>query len=385
VRTDRPRRIAIVHSFYSRRTPSGENVVVEAQLDALTQAGHTVELVAQRAEDREASRTYPLQAAATAASGFGPSPIAELERFRPDVVHVHNLFPNFGTRWLRHWPGPIVATLHNFRPLCSNGYLFRDGEVCTLCVDGSSVNAVRHKCFHDSAIATAPVAWRTRRGVPGDAVLSRADATIVLSERSQEIFLANGYDAERMHLVPNFADDPYGDQPATDHPSTWLFAGRISAEKGILGLAAAWPAEETLDVAGYGPQTAELRAASGPSVRLLGGVEPGELARIRPGYEALIIPSLWFEGAPLVFVEALAAGLPVIALAGSGAADSVAAHGVGVVVPRPLTADGVRAAMAEVRHGGAALRKHCREVYARHFAKDVWVRATEAVYDQVLD
>jgi glycosyltransferase involved in cell wall biosynthesis len=137
VRTDRPRRIAIVHSFYSHRTPSGENVVVQAQVDALREAGHDVELVAQCAEEREARRSYPLEAAATAASGIGPSPVRQLQRFGPDVVHVHNLFPNFGTRWLRRWRGPLVATLHNFRPVCSNGYLFRDGHVCTLCIDSS--------------------------------------------------------------------------------------------------------------------------------------------------------------------------------------------------------------------------------------------------------
>lgn len=384
MRTDRPRRIAIVHSFYSHRTPSGENVVVQAQVDALREAGHDVELVAQRAEEREARRSYPLEAAATAASGIGPSPVRQLQRFGPDVVHVHNLFPNFGTRWLRRWRGPLVATLHNFRPVCSNGYLFRDGHVCTLCIDSSSLQAVRHKCFHDSAVATAPVAWRTRRGVSGDPVLNRADVTIVLSERARDIFTANGYPLDRMQLVPNFTDDPYGALPAERPPGGFLYAGRISAEKGVLGLAASWPGEEQLDVAGYGPQEDELRAAAGPSVRLLGRVDPEELARARPGYEALLIPSLWFEGAPLVFVEALAAGLPVIALEGSGAADSVLAHGVGTTVPRPLTEAALRAALAGIRAGGASLRQHCRDVYAQHFSKQTWVRATEAVYDRAV-
>ena len=79
-------------------------------------------------------RTYPLEAAATVATGLGPSPIEQLRRFRPDVVHVHNLFPNFGKRWLRTWDGPMVATMHNYRPICPAATLFRDGRVCRDCL-----------------------------------------------------------------------------------------------------------------------------------------------------------------------------------------------------------------------------------------------------------
>lgn len=383
LRTERPRRIAIVHSFYSQRTPSGENVVVHSHADALREAGHTVTVVAQHAEDREARRAYPVEAAVSAAFGFGPSPLRALQEFAPDVVHVHNLFPNFGTRWLRHWDGPLVATIHNFRPVCSNGYLFRDGHVCTLCLDRSSWQAVKHRCFHDSPVATAPVAWRTRRGVPGDAVMSRADATIVLSERARALYRDTGYPDARMHLLPNFADDPYGELPA-GQPAGWLYAGRISAEKGIVELATCWPADEQLDVAGYGPQEDSLRELGAEGVKVLGKLEPAELGRVRPGYEALVIPSLWFEGAPMVLVEALATGLPVVALDGSGAADTVRAYGVGAVVPRPLTTDGLRAAFAQIRAGGAQLRRHCRDVFEANFTKQVWLRATEAVYDKVL-
>jgi hypothetical protein len=129
-------RIAIVHSFYNSRVPSGENVVVTAQVQALRAAGHDVRLVAQYSDERLQRRRYPAEAAVTVITGLGPDPSAELTAFAPDIVHVHNLFPNFGTRWLERWPGHLVATLHNFRPMCVAGSLSRDGEVCTLCPDG---------------------------------------------------------------------------------------------------------------------------------------------------------------------------------------------------------------------------------------------------------
>src|SRR4051812_31099182 len=75
-------------------------------------------------------RAAKLGAAFAVASGYGASPLSALSRFKPDVVHVHNLFPNWAWRWLNEWDGPLVATLHNFRPLCAAGTLFRDDHNC---------------------------------------------------------------------------------------------------------------------------------------------------------------------------------------------------------------------------------------------------------------
>jgi hypothetical protein len=99
--SDRHLRIAVVHSYYSSRQPSGENVVVDLQIDALHRAGHEVELIARRTGDLEPARTYPVAAALRVASGRGASPRDRIAAFEPDVVHVHNLFPNWGRRW--HW------------------------------------------------------------------------------------------------------------------------------------------------------------------------------------------------------------------------------------------------------------------------------------------
>ena len=106
-------RVAIVHSYYSSRQPSGENVVVDAQAAALTEAGHDVHVVARRTDEEERRSLHSVRAAWTVATGVGADPTDELRAFRPDVVHVHNLFPNFGTSWLARWAGPVVATLRD--------------------------------------------------------------------------------------------------------------------------------------------------------------------------------------------------------------------------------------------------------------------------------
>src|SRR5690606_21612300 len=153
----RPVKVAIVHSFYRSGQPSGENLAVTAQIEALSQAEVEVALVG-RWSDREVRHPWdPVRVAMITATGRGGDPTAELRRLRPDLVHVHNLFPSMGTRWLGQWQGPIVATVHNYRPLCANGLLLRDGHFCTDCVSHGTLNAVRHGCYRDSRMATIPL------------------------------------------------------------------------------------------------------------------------------------------------------------------------------------------------------------------------------------
>ena len=111
-------RIAIVHSYYSSAQPSGENVVVDLQADALRRAGHEVRVIGARTDEKSKEFAYSMRSAVRASTGLGASPSRQLLEFEPHVVHVHNLFPNFGSRWLEQWDGPVVATLHNFRSIC---------------------------------------------------------------------------------------------------------------------------------------------------------------------------------------------------------------------------------------------------------------------------
>lgn len=100
-------KVASVHSYYSNRQPSGENVVVGAQAAALRAQGVDVRIIAARTDALESNGGYKLRSAVTVATGSGPSPLKDLEEFRPDVVHVHNLFPNWGTGWIDRWEGPF--------------------------------------------------------------------------------------------------------------------------------------------------------------------------------------------------------------------------------------------------------------------------------------
>lgn len=372
-------RIALVHSFYASGQPSGENEAVRDQARALREAGHEVAVAAAHTDELAGAKAYPLRAAAAVATDRGRTPLATLRHFSPDVVHVHNLFPNFARGWVRRWDGPLIATLHNYRPLCAGATFYRSGATCTKCLDGDRWAGLRHGCYRESRLATAPLAWANRGGAAEDPLIERADRLVVLSELSRLMYLRAGLQPDRLALIPNFVGDPTERATADRDTGRWVFVGRLTAEKGVLELLRRWPPGEPLDIVGDGELLAAARAVAPASVRFTGRMDRAELRRRLPGWRGLIFPSRCLEGAPLVQVEALAAGLPVLAFHGSSVAESVRVHGTGAVVgwDQPL-----RPALDAAAAHFPALRAHCRRVFDDHFSERTWLRQTLALYTE---
>lgn len=375
VEPDDALRVAVVHSFYSSRQPSGENVVVNLQVDALRRAGHDVLLVDRSTDELEQSVTYPLRAGLRAATGRGDSPLAEIEAHRPDVVHVHNLFPNLGRRWVEQLQTPLVATLHNYRPICPAATLFRDGASCTLCPDSRSARpAVTHACFKGSRAQTLPVALGTR--FADDPLLRRADRIVTLHDDMLQTYAHYGVSADRLVTVPNFVPSRSG--PDAERTDPWLFVGRLTHDKGIIELLTHWPAERALAIVGTGPQDDEAKALAGPHVTFLGQRSATEVGELMSTSRGLVFPSLWPEGLPTVYLEALASGLPTLAWPQSVVGSLVARDGTGIVTSGDLRADLER---AERRF--PSLGPHCQTVFDRRYSEQAWVAAMTEVYRSV--
>ncbi len=381
-------RIAIVHSYYSSRQPSGENVVVDAQAAALVAAGHHVHVVARRTDHEERRPLHSVRAAWTVATGVGADPTDELRAFRPDVVHVHNLFPNFGTAWLSRWSGPVVATLHNFRPMCAAGTLYRDGAVCTACPDGDPMAALRNSCYRDSRVATLPLVASHRGGLLADPVVHRADALVALTDVAASVYRKYGVDVHRLHVVPNFVDAPAeltADEAAERSEPCWVYVGRLSPEKGIEELIEVWPRDVRLDVYGDGPLARRLARRTGPNVHYLGSVDRATLRSQLTRYTGLVFPGRSLEGGyPLSVIEGMAFGLPCVAVAGSSAGDLVARHGGGAVLSQEATAEDWAQALAVVESTRAAQSRAARDAYRTCFTRQHWLDSIGALYSAVV-
>ncbi|WP_338898244.1 glycosyltransferase family 4 protein [Streptomyces sp. TG1A-60] len=375
----KPLRIALVHSFYRSSAPGGENEAPLDQAEALRRAGHEVRMVAAHTDELQRQPLYAMRCAVTVAGGRGRSPLSDLRAFAPDVVHVHNLFPNFGRAWVTDWHGPLVATLHNFRPLCAAATLYRDGAVCTRCPDGDRWAGLRAGCYRGSRLATLPLAWAGRRGPTADPLLRRADRLVVLSGLSRATYAAAGVDERRLALIPNFVPGVNGTD--AEPGERWVYVGRLTTEKGILELLRRWPADELLDVIGNGPLEEACRAAAPRSVRFHGALERTELRRRLPGYRGLVFSSRCYEGAvPLVYIEALAAGLPVLTFEGSAAPGAVRGEGTGTVTAWD---DPLNQVLREAASRFPGLRDHCRRVYEEAYSEQIWTTRVVQLYGEL--
>lgn len=315
-------KILQLHTRY--REPGGEDAVVRAEADLLRLAGHevvvhhvknpaglfeTITPVVKAAWNAEAARTVRRLA----------------RQVRPDVAHVHNTWFALSPAVLpalQQASVPVVLTLHNYRLLCVNGLLFRDGRPCMDCVGTHPWHGVQHRCYRSSVSASAVVAGCISVHRARGTWLRDVDAFVALTEAARQVFLSGGLPAERIRVKPNFVPDPGPRSQPPSRSRTVLYVGRLAPGKGVDVLLRAWakgrPDGLELLVVGDGELRRELEAIAPDGVRFVGRITPPEVRQVMLDARALVFPSVWQEPFGLVLIEALACGLPVIASDQSG-------------------------------------------------------------------
>lgn len=381
-------KILVAHNRYQGR--GGEDVVFEAEVDLLRAAGHSVETltVSNEAINSLAARITTTLSIADNAEGKRAAAEA-IDRFRPDVVHVHNFFPLLSPAVFdlcRQKRVPAVVTLHNYRTICTGGMLLREGRICHKCLDHGHLWGVAHRCYRGSlpgSIASAyMIAQHQRRGTwtrPGLRL-------IALTQFAKTLFAQAGFDADRIDVKPNFMADPGEPDPATPRTGL-LYVGRLSREKGVgVLLEAVAGTGVPLRVVGEGPERVALEARAPGHVTFLGGLSRGEVLWEMTNAQALVVPSLWYEGFPMVVVEAYARGTPVIASEIGALAEVVTAGKTGALVP-PGDAAALRQRIGEVLGAAdltAAWGRAARAAYLELYAPDENRRLLEAIYTRAV-
>jgi glycosyltransferase involved in cell wall biosynthesis len=237
--------------------------------------------------------------------------------------------------------------------------------------------------------------------VLGRAAAAVADLVLAPSAATAEE-LVRDYGAERIAVVPNATGARWWEGGASEvgeggaglEPGTLLFVGRLRLRKGVEVLLHALAALRArgiaarLAIAGDGEHRAAVERALadldlGGAVELLGRCDAARIARLLAGARALVVPSI-YEGMPLVVLEAMAAGVPVVASSVSGIPEVVVDGETGWLVP-PEDPAALAAALAvaledpaEAARRGAAGRRRVEERYRPEAVARVWEAALRA-------
>lgn len=375
-------RILVAHAYY--RIRGGEDRYVDEQAKLLS-AIHEVELFARRNDDLSG----PVRATASILGlGGGSKDLTQkLDAFRPDLVHVHNVFPALGPVVHNETARrgiPLVMTVHNYRLRCPNGLTFTEGELCERCVRGTNVNAVLHECFPSRAQAAVYAL-----GLSAHRSIARTEEKVALFLTPSD-FLARrlvgwGVEESRVRTVRSFTR-PFPD--ASPEPGEFgLFLGRLSGEKGVDVLLHALRAagDPPFKVVGDGPNAREWRELAARlelrNIEFLGALDTAAVDELLRGARYVALPSVWHETGGLAAMEAMAAARPVL-VSDMGGLPELLAEGGGFSTPA-----GDAGALAGKIEQLAADDALCAELGAqahafarRHLTPERHVRAVDEAY-----
>lgn len=311
-----------------------------------------------------------------------------LKRNSPDIVHVHNYFPKISPAifYACKFSGvPVVHTLHNFRAICPTATLMYDGVVNETSTQKSSFWTVPKKVYKDSYFGTAILALATELHKRVGTWKYAVDGYIALTQFSKEKYVEAGWPAEKLYVKPNFVTNP--GVVSNSREKFALFIGRLSDEKGIGFLLEAFSKSNlSLKLAGDGPLLDLVRNCQSDNIEYLGRLSKEDVSARMKEASCLVMASTWYEGFPMVIVEAMAHGLPIV-VPNLGNMASVVEHGVNGLhyVPKSsgdlLASIDVLVSNKEMNH---KLSSGARSTYLQNYTEDINRAQLLDIYKQVI-
>jgi glycosyltransferase involved in cell wall biosynthesis len=303
--------ILLLHNRY--RWTGGEERAVADIADLLRRRGHQVDVLERSSQSVGRGKA----AAGLLAGGLDPAEVGALvRRRRASVVHAHNVHPLFGWRALaaaREAGARTVLHVHNFRLFCAIGVAYREGAPCFRCHHRKTLPGLRLRCRGSlpEAVVYAAALYRQQPHL-----YEHVDQFVAVSSALAGRLRDLGLPASLTVALPNFMPNTAVARQSRAASGTFaLAAGRLAEEKGFdTAIVAAREAGVPLVIAGAGPDEERLRTlAAGADVRFAGLLAADALARLRERAALVLAPSRWEEPCPYAVLEALAAGLPVLA------------------------------------------------------------------------
>lgn len=351
-------------SPYSWDAPGGVQIHIRQLTKHLQERGHEVLVLApgdvpgEREHVHIVGRTFTTFSNGSVAKiSISPRTLAALTRemraFAPDVVHVHEPFcPGISLKAVWSAPAPVVGTFHSYFDRETT-----EGRIYT------AVAPLLRPIWRrvDRRVAVSQAARHSAKGR-----LGKGDVKI----------LPNGVEVERFATAAPARDLPPGRK--------LLFVGRLEPRKGLpfamqaFGQLADRYPDLSLVVIGDGPERAAVSAVPErwrSRVHMLGKVSYEALPTYHRAADIFISPATGAESFGIVLVEAMAAGLPIVASNIPGYRE-VARDGRESLLVAPSDADALA-------HGIARLLDHPQE--AARLGANGALRALDYAWDHIID
>ncbi len=326
--------ILLVHNYPKGFATGGEGHVFEDEAIILESNGHKVnKLFCSNSEATESNiinKFFYFKNATWSTDGYKRMESA-IKIYNPDVIHVHNYYlilsPSiFQAAYDNNIP--VVVTLHNYRMISPCSQLLRKNKICELCVGRNPWRILLHRCYKTSFWASLlryRIYYSSRKKYNWERYV---DLFIALTDFAKSKFIEGRMNKEKIYVVPNCIHDPKGEKVTNNNGYGALFVGRISKEKGISQLIEAWRhINYPLTVVGEGSLQKKLEKIAPENVNFVGLKTRNDIIELYKNCAFVVIPSIWYEGLPLVSIEAMAMGR-AIAASGHGALSSIVEDGI---------------------------------------------------------
>ena len=383
-------KVLVCHNRYRSEFPSGENRYVEDEVALLCDAG--IDIARMTEESDSLIDGDPLQMA-NAALGlmYSPTGVRRFQRLlldeRPDIVHIHNVFPLISPAVIRAAKAarvPIVQRVHNYSHTCIGGLHFRDGHSCDDCVGlRIAYPAIMHGCFRESRPQAAAK-------VLAETMLRKTwrmmDKFLVFTPFAAHRLLSAGIEQRQITILPAWTPDP---GKSTKPGEDFLFVGRLEGYKGINLLLDAWRSRSRRDnrrlrIVGAGPL--EDRVSSmvlkEDDVDYLGQLDRNDVENEIRRCGVVVVPSLVYEGFPLSVVEALAHGRSVMVNSSTSFASALSNEFAWCIQP---TVDSWRNSIDAIKQEDVEARGlKAREYYVENCSPSATIKSLVEIYEEVL-
>lgn len=298
-------KILQVHNVFQGKT--GEETVVREEKRILEQNGHhVIQFIKDNSEIETYTRfdKFKMLLSLTSSRRIEAELEALVIREKPDVCHVHNTFPLITPVVYKVCSNnnlPVIKTLHNYKLVCTNSLLFRKSEVCEECLNKSLYNSIKYKCYRNSYFATAVQAHVIQRHRDAGTWSDLVTRYVCLTEFQKQKVLSGGVPEGKAIVKPNFISRT---TLKIENEGFFLFVGKIDVYKGLDDLLYLFENNRKSKFKLIGKADDPSLFNQFSNVEYLGVKDSGEVLDFMRRSKAVIFPSKYYEGMPMVILEA---------------------------------------------------------------------------------